>query len=57
MVIPNVKRDKDKKESSFKLLSEIEPSSDLKNILELGILDSKVELTRYSDIRYIIGKN
>jgi hypothetical protein len=25
--------------------------------LELGILDSKVELTRYSDIRYIIGKN
>lgn len=31
MVNPNVKRDKDKKESSFKLLSHIEASSDLEN--------------------------
>ena len=45
MVSLEVEKGKNKKSPSFKLLSDIETSTDLKKILEESILDSKVELS------------
>ena len=51
MVSPEVEKGKNKKSPSFKLLSDIETSTDLKKILEERILDSKVELS----LRELLG--
>ena len=51
MVRPEVEKGRIKKSPSFKLLSDIETSTDLKKILEERILDSKVELS----LRELLG--
>ena len=51
MVSPDIEKGKDKKSPSFKLLSDIEASTDLKKVLEERILDSKVELS----LRELLG--
>ena len=51
MVSPDVEKGMDKKSPSFRLLSDIEASTDLKKVLEERVLDSKVELS----LRELLG--
>jgi hypothetical protein len=51
MVSPDVEKGIDKKSPSFRLLSDIEASTDLKKVLEERVLDSKVELS----LRELLG--